>query len=211
VSADGLIAYLQAQPDDFVINWYSDGMDHDHPYDSPWVDVMFEDHIAWTIVSGLDPDDSDNDLLWPPDLVAHILIDPTEHPGHARIGMIPTALGQPVDEDTLKEFRFLRSQASPEAFWLGAPAWSAAEVNRAIESWCMEHVGRVMQARWDAEHGPSPFHKQAMETMAAMQAGIEPKYLLHPGEAEGGTGYSVYASEQVMESLMQYFVDEEGE
>jgi hypothetical protein len=41
------------------------------------------------------------------------------------------------------------------SFWTGMPGWSARTLNRAIENWCLEHVGRYIQARWDLDHGPS--------------------------------------------------------
>lgn len=203
-----LINYLKDQPDDFVIYWYTDAMDPDQPWDASWVDVMFEDRLAWVITSGLLEDDED-EFIWPPDMVAHLLIDPTRPDPF--VGWIPTWLGEPVDDEVLAEVREIRSQFSDECYWMGAPAWSAAEISRAIEDWCMRHVGRPLQARWDSEHGPSPQAEQMLELVQAMKDGIEPKYLISPGEAEGGTGYSVYASEQVMEVLMQAMTEDDDD
>jgi hypothetical protein len=203
---EGLIEYLRSQPEDYVVNWYTDDMDPAKPWEVSWVDIMFEDHLAWVIVSGLF-DDEEEDFHWPPDMVGNILIDPSRSDPY--VGCIPIDPSRPVREEELQEIRAARSQVSDESYWLGAPAWSATEINRAIEDWCLRNVGRPMQARWDFEHGPSPQMVKMTELVEAMKAGIEPKYLLHPGEAEGGTGHSVYASEQVMELLMQDLVDDE--
>ena len=205
---NSLIEYLRAQPEDFVLNWYCDEMDADKPWDMTWVDVLFEDHLAWTISSGFFEND-EGDLIWPPDMVAHMLVDPNRPDPY--VGCIPVPLNEPPDDDAIKEIRWAQSMVGVGSYWIGAPAWSAAEVNRAIEDWCMRHVGRAIQARWDAEHEPSPAMAQAMEMMEAMKSGAEPKYLLSPGVNEGGTGYSVYASEQVMEQLLQSFAGDDDD
>jgi hypothetical protein len=210
VTQQDLIAHLRAQPEDHVISWYCDGMAADKPWDNAWVDVMIDDKLAWVITSGLldeeDPDEPD-DFVWPPDMVGHCLHDPTAK--QPFVGLVPTPLNEPVPPETIEEIRWAASKVSSEAFWTGVPCWSAAEVNRAIEDWCMIHIGRPMQARWDVDHGPSPQYQQALDLMDAMKAGIEPKYLVHPGEAEGGEGYSVYVSEQVMDMLMREMAEPE--
>jgi hypothetical protein len=197
---EGLASYLRSQPEDFVIDWYVDGMDPDKPWDVSWVDVMFEDRLAWCIVSGFYEGDENEDICWPPDLVAHMLVDPAEKDPY--VGCVTTPRHGPVDDETLEEIRWARSKVSDQAYWLGAPAWTAKEINRAIEDWCLREVGRPIQARW-AKHGPSPEMLRVVEMVDAMKSGLEPKYLISPGENEGGEGYSVYASEQVMEMLMQ--------
>lgn len=207
MTQEDLIAHLRAQPEDFVLDWYCDGMAHDKPWDTAWVDVMFNDRLAWVISSGLLEDD-DDEFVWPPDMVGHCLHDPTSP--QPFVGLVPTSLKGPVPPETIDEIRWAASKVSSEAYWTGSPAWSAEEVNRAIEDWCMIHVGRPIQARWDVEHGLSPQMAEAVEMMEAMKAGIEPKYLVHPGKAEGGEGYSVYVSEQVMEVLMSELTEPDG-
>lgn len=203
-----LIDYLRSQPEDFVVTWYADGMDSDRPWDETWVDVLFEDRLAWVISSGLDEDDEiGSDLIWPPDMVGHKLIDPAGM--HPVATVIPTPLHGPVDPGTLEAIHQAWMDASDRAFWVGVPVWSATEINRAIEDWCMQHVGRVVQARWDADHGPSPTMVEACAQLEAMRTGLEPKYLLHTGEHEGGTGYSVYVSEQLMDEFLQAFADDD--
>lgn len=197
---ESLIEYLRSQPDEFVIDWYVDNMNSEKPWETAWVDVIFEDQMAWVITSGL-LDDDDNDLTWPPDMIGHCLIDPDVLEPVA--GIKPVPLGRPATEEDLVEIRWAMGVVGPNAYWMGTPCWSATEINRAIEDWCIREVGRPLQAHWNAEHGPSPFLANAIETAQRIKDGIEPTYMLYPGENEGGEGFTVYASEQVMEMLAQ--------
>lgn len=198
---EGLVEFLRDVPEDFVLDWYCDGMDPNRPWESHWVDIMIYDNWAFAITSGLLEDD-DGEFVWPPDIIGHCLIDPNESGPNSFVGPVPQPIGETPTDELITKIRSSRSKASADAYWVGIPCWSAVEINRAIEDWCIRHVGRAIQARWDAEHPLSPQMAHAVETLKNMKDGIEPTYLVHPGANEGGEGYSIYVSDQVMDILM---------
>lgn len=205
---DELIEELRQQPEDFVLSWYSDAMGPGQAWEGPWVDVMYEDRLAWVISSGLEDDDCKGDFIWPPDLVAMHLVDP-DRTDDGLAGVMPLRVDRRPTPEQLEELSWAWAQTGPNAYWVGGPAWSAEEVNRAIEDWCIRKVGRPIQCRWDAEHALSPQMMRIKETMEAMASGLEPTYLVKPGANEGGEGLSVRVSEQVMELLMQEMVEDD--
>lgn len=208
--ADSLLRYLQSQPEDFVLRWYCDGITTETPFEASWVDVWFEDAIAWTIVAPWDDDGSDHNLKVEPDLVGLHLYDDHDG-GHECIGTAVFGMDFVVDDEALGEVARAQAYAEHGPLWVGAPAWSVACINRVLSEWCLEYVGRMVTVECDIDHGPSSFMARAMATKAAIEAGLEPTYLLVPGKNEGGEGISVRVSEEIMEMLMQSVVDDEGE
>ena len=198
-----ILEWLASQPTGCEVHWYSDHLSAENPVADAWVDIYTDDlGWAWTVST----DEEAEDILWPADYCAMRLCGPYLLDIHAVVLW-------PVDRPAVEMIDEVRTAmaAAPEGqsvFWVGVPAWSAAAVSEAIEMWCRFH-GFEVKAVWDSDHAASPWKQSAMEMMQAMEDGTLDKYLLKPGEAEGGDGLTVYASPQVMDVLLQEMLDDE--
>lgn len=205
-----LVEYLQAQPADFVLRWYCDGITPDRPFEGSWVDVWFENMIAWTIVAPWEEQCSVDDLRIEPDLIgAYLYDDGGDDRNH--VGTAVFDVGSKLDDEDLARIAQAQALVEHTPLWVGTPAWSVSCINRALSEWCLKYVGRMVTVECDVDHGPSPYMAKAIAAKEAIEAGLEPTYLLVPGEKEGGEGYSVRVTEEVMEILMQAVVDEDDE
>jgi hypothetical protein len=87
------------------------------------------------------------------------------------------------------------------ACWHG---WTEAVVNSALSEWCRLHAGTEIE--FFAGEGPPNFGlAAALRTAEAIDAGIEPTYVL----AETSDGKQIAVAESVMEFLLQGLLDQD--
>jgi hypothetical protein len=203
--------FLAAQPDSFEIVWYVDDMDDENGWSGGWVDVhcdAIEDALgyAWIWMITSPCDDTAGDIVWPPDRTCIRLVDPQNHEFWWETAVPVGAEPTPEQAGAMHE---AASGTSGAAYWFGAPGWTAEAIQAALQDWTLRHLDRLFPMRWDRQHGLSRFLRHAIDSMERIKSGEEQTYLLKPGEGLGGSGATVMASEQVMDMLLSWMVDED--
>ena len=208
-----IIEWVKQRPLCEELTWTCDFMDKDKDFVSSWVDIilapehMRELHMGWVWTLLDMTDDEEEHAIWcfdyPKDLWCFRNCSWSHHEEIASpIGTYPNA------EDVAK--LQAAHDADPESVVMGYTGWSHTRISEALNWWSAEFAGRPdLRFVWNPELPPSPMAQDALGILEGIKSGAEEKYLLIPGEAEGETGLSVYASEQVMDFLLNLATEDE--
>lgn len=196
-----------------MLVWHADSMDLDHPYSQGWVDVLCEElqndmpmNWVWTI----EPDSEDIvDAPWSfrlePDLTLWIVWDP----GFAD-SLGPQRFEIPIDKNRFPNATELGlldkalHEASEQAFVIGCGAWSPERISMGLSLWADINAGRPdIRFHWNPDGPPSPLLEDATRSLESLRSGEDEGVILKPGETEGGTGFTIRASSNVMDFLMR--------
>lgn len=212
-------AWLREQPPGEIV-WYSDSFGQDYRVTSGWVDIVIDEmctaagcNWAWTIESPLDPPLDPEAFTWPHDYVAWLVWDSETWETHTTEGgreystgpeihRIYTLVGEFPSPEQLAELNECLGRGSSERCLIGRGAWSADTISKALTWWTRVYAGRTdLTFVCDLDSKSQMLH-HAEEAIARIEEGTDQTYLLSAGEAEGGTGNSVYVSDQVMDFLL---------
>lgn len=229
--SEAYVAWFQGLPDGSVVEWTTHHMSAEHPWASSWVDIdvpaLQADVPCGWVFTVITPDEYDQDhnedspspkwnFPWEPDMTVGFVWDPgffrkqadgtywyadDEGPERAAVAW---PVGTLPPDDAVAVLQAALDAGTPDAAVHGKAAWSAGAVTAALDWWVAEHAARPdIRFRWEPD-GPVPEALvRARETMERVRAGEEELYLLKPGDADGGDGLTVMASEQVMDFLLE--------
>ena len=214
---DRVLAWLRALPPGAEVSWYSDGLDRDDPVGAVWIDVFcteLQDAVGcnwvWTIVQELDDDERADGLrfAFAPDHCVYRTLDP--RPFAPEPVWVTVPIGEALTTADAEVLNRGLADGSADACVIGRPGWSADQVTHALRYWLSTRCDRAdLVVTWDPD-GPKAEYTLRLEALVeAAERGVEPMYLLHPGEDEGGEGRSVLVTEQVMELLAQELVSDD--
>lgn len=175
-----LIAWLQKQPADAMIDWASDQLSAERPWAGSWVDVLVpaiqDEHAfnwCWTVHTD-HSDFNEPDELWnfffEHDLDVYGVFDP-EPPNCWYISEISLPRGSLLAPEQDAELNRVAIEG-PNRKRTMCGAWSADAISRALEGWSARYARRPdLRFKWSPEIGSSDMVQEAVAQIAKIQAG----------------------------------------
>lgn len=210
-------SWLRSQPHGALIPWYAHEIGPTDPVADHWVDVLCAPlqeaagcSWVWTIATEFEDTEQPDPLnfAFPPDYCVYQAHD-TGSPLLAPTS-VAVAIGEGLPPEEAEVLNSALAAGSAQACVVGGPGWTAGQITRALQWWVARHADRPdLRVVWDPDGPKAAYTSETEAVIEAMDRGIEPTYLLKPGEGAGGEGLTLIASEQAMDFFLQELMFED--